>query len=70
MMINLYNYSTNDLVFIKFQIFNQDPSRCLLQQKIRSQVLKLSHVDSKLALQDRIKYSKKSLAHGSSLDQV
>jgi len=26
MMINSYSYSTNDLVFIKFQIFNQDLS--------------------------------------------
>ena len=29
MIINSYNYSTNNLVFIKFQIFNQDLSRYL-----------------------------------------
>ena len=29
MMINSYSYSTNDLVFIKFEIFNQDFSWCL-----------------------------------------
>jgi len=29
MMINSCSYSTNNLVFIKSQIFNQDLSRCL-----------------------------------------
>jgi len=29
MMINSCSYSTNDLVFNKFQIFGQDLSRCL-----------------------------------------
>jgi len=29
MMINSCSYSNNDHVFIKFQIFNQDLSRCL-----------------------------------------
>ena len=33
MMINSYSYNTNDLVFIKFQIFNQHLSRCLTSIK-------------------------------------
>jgi len=33
MMINSYSYSTNDLVFNKFQIFDQDLSRCLALTK-------------------------------------
>ena len=33
MMINSYSYSTNDLVFNKFQIFDQDFSRCLASMK-------------------------------------
>ena len=33
MMINSYNYSTNDLTFIKFQMFNQDLSQCLASTK-------------------------------------
>ena len=33
MMINSCSYNTNDLVFIKFQIFNQDLSRCLASIK-------------------------------------
>ena len=32
-MINSCNYSTNNLVFIKFQIFNQDLRRCLASTK-------------------------------------
>jgi len=28
--INSYTYTTNDIVFIKFQIFNQDLSWCLV----------------------------------------
>jgi len=32
-MINSCSYSTNDLVFIKFQIFNQDLNRCLASIK-------------------------------------
>ena len=33
MMINSYSYSTNDLVFIQFQIYYQDISRCLASTK-------------------------------------
>ena len=33
MMINSCSYSTNDLVFIKFQIFDQDLSRYLASTK-------------------------------------
>ena len=33
MMIHSCRFSTNDLVFIKFQIFNQDLSRCLASIK-------------------------------------
>ena len=33
MMINLYNYSTNDFMLFKFQIFNQDRSWCLASTK-------------------------------------
>ena len=33
MMINSSSYSTNDLVFIKFYIFNQDLSRCFASIK-------------------------------------
>ena len=33
MMINPCSYSTNDLVLIQFQIFDQDLSRCLASTK-------------------------------------
>ena len=33
MIINSCSYSTNDLVFIKFQIFDQDLNRCLASTK-------------------------------------
>jgi len=33
LMINSYSYSTNDLIFNKFQIFDQDFSRCLASTK-------------------------------------
>ena len=69
-MINSCSYSTNDLVFIKFQIFNEDLSRCLASTKGSKSSFETNMLIQELVLQDRIKYSKRSLAHGSSLDQV
>ena len=46
-MINSCNYSTNDLVFIKFQIFNQDLSRCLASIKDSKSSFEASLVDSR-----------------------
>ena len=46
MMINSCSYRTNDLVLIKFQIFNQDLSQCLASTKDSKSILKLARVDS------------------------
>ena len=46
-MINSYSYSTNDLVFIKFQIFNQDLSRCLASTKNSKSSFEARLVDSR-----------------------
>ena len=62
MMINSCTYRTNNLVFIKFQIFNQDLSQCLASTKIRSQVLKLSYVDSRARASRSHHVLKRSLA--------
>ena len=35
MMINSCSYSTNDLVFNKFQIFDQDLSQCLASKRFK-----------------------------------
>ena len=47
MMINSCGYSTNDLVFIYFQICDQDLSRCLASTKDSKSVLELTRDDSK-----------------------
>jgi len=47
MMINSYSYSTNDHVFIKFQIFNQDLSRVLTSIKNSKSSFETTHVDSR-----------------------
>ena len=47
MMINSCSYNINDLVLIKFQILNQDLSRCLALTRDSNQVLKLAYIDSR-----------------------
>ena len=48
MMINSCTYNTNNLVFIKFQIFNQDLSRCLASTKnLKSSFEAITYVDSR-----------------------
>ena len=70
MMINLCNYYSNDLMFNKFQIFDQDLSRYLASKKIQSQVLKLARIDSRARASKIASSTQRSQAHGSRLDQV
>ena len=71
MMINLYSYSTNNLVFIKFQIYR---SRSLLVFSFNKgfQVMFWSQqgLIQELVHQDHIKYSRGVQLIGSCLDQV
>ena len=71
MMINSYSYCSNDLVFNKFQIFNQDLSRCLASIKDSRSSFEASTCWFKSSrFKDSIKYSKESsswITFGSSL---
>jgi len=70
MMINSYSYSTNDLMFIKFQIFNQDFSQCLVSTKDSKSSFEANTYGSRARASRLHQVLKRSLAHGSILDQV
>ena len=63
MMINSCSYSTNDLVFIYSQIFDQDLSRCLASTKDSTSSLELPRVDSRTRTSRLHQVLKRSLAH-------
>ena len=70
MMINSCSYSNNDLVFNKFQIFDQDLNLYLASTK-DSKSMKLARVDSRaqaLKIVSSTQEESSSLDHG--LDQV
>ena len=59
MMINSCSYSTNNLVFNQYQIFDQDLSWCLASTKDLKSKFQRQHVlIQELAHQDCIKYSR------------
>jgi len=62
MMINSCSYCTNDLVFISFRYLIKILVGVQLQQKIRSQVLKLAPVDSRARASRSHQVLKRSLA--------
>ena len=67
MMINSCSYSINDIVFNKFQIFNQDLSQCLALTKGSKSSFEASTFDSRARAPKSHQVLKEE---SSSLDQV
>ena len=65
MMINSCSYSTNDVGLISFRYLIKILVGVYLQQKIRSQFLKLARADSRARASRSHQVLKRSLAHGS-----